>query len=382
MEEIFLKCTLENDTYNCVVLNEGSQVSLKTINNTQELEELFNFNVPNGDYIAHLLFKSNDELVNVYNEEFENLNGNFTVKDGVIYDIEDNMYVLNEDTNIFEGENYNLIYYGLNFFELIDNSNNKKYGVQFMSDINIKSLIKSNIKQKLYEINNDSQFWWTGKGVNLLNNFFTSSGNSMIPEEEDEVTLDELKFLFEFNGMDQLLKSYFNSEEINVQMLIVWLLNNMYITLFDPRISRKGLKDLKKLGEEFGIEFDYISDIVNNGVVTESNLYSVTASLINNDENKINDNKILKEYMYSEYSLLLMTLYDGLNRGIITNENEPNTTIEHSNSKLKLKQGSSNIIFNVTNDEVVNTDNKYIMNSNNYYYLNYYGNEVHFYVQI
>lgn len=109
MEEIFLKCTLKNDTYNCVVLNEGSQVSLKTINNTQELEELFNFNVPNGDYIAHLLFKSNDELVNVYNEEFENLNGNFTVKDGVIYDIEDNMYVLNEDTNIFEGENYNLI---------------------------------------------------------------------------------------------------------------------------------------------------------------------------------------------------------------------------------------------------------------------------------
>ena len=77
-----------------------------------------------------------------------------------------------------------------------------------------------------------------------------------------------------------------------------------------------------------------------------------------------------------------LLLYNGLNRGIITNENEPNTTIEHSNSILKLKQGSSNITFNVTNNEVVNTDNKYIMNSNNYYYLNYYGNEVHFYAQI
>ena len=114
MEEVFLKCILENDTYNCIVLNEGSEVSLKTINNSEELNELFNFNVLNGDYIAHFLFKNDDELVTFYNEEFDDLNGNFSVENGEIYDIEGNIYVLNEYTNVFEGDNYNLIYYGLN----------------------------------------------------------------------------------------------------------------------------------------------------------------------------------------------------------------------------------------------------------------------------
>ena len=31
MEEVFLKCTLENDTYNCIVLNQGEELSLKAI---------------------------------------------------------------------------------------------------------------------------------------------------------------------------------------------------------------------------------------------------------------------------------------------------------------------------------------------------------------
>jgi hypothetical protein len=381
MEEIFLKCTLENDIYNCVVLNQGEEISLKTIKNSEEPKEILHFNVSNGEYIAHFLFKNDEELKTVYNEEYDDLNGNFSVEDGDIYDIDGNVYILNEDTNVFEGIDYDLTYYGLNFFEVKDKANDKTYGVQFTPNVSINNIINDIYPRRLYQLNNDSQFWWTGKGVNLLNNFFVNTDNSVIPNEEDEVTSDELTFLFNFDGVEDLLKSYFYTDEVNVEMLIVWLLNNTYITNFDVVITRNGLQGIQKIGEEEELNFNEIPDDLNENEVTEYDLYTTTASLIIDDKNLIKSNKILTNYMYSEYSLLFLTLFMGLASGIITNKNEANTTIEYTNSKIVLKQGELTISFDIEDGEIVNTDEKYLMYSNNYFYLNYYGEELHFLAQ-
>lgn len=214
-----------------------------------------------------------------------------------------------------------------------------------------------------------------------MNNFFVNTDNSVIPNEEDEVTSDELTFLFNFDGVEDLLKSYFYTDEVNVEMLIVWLLNNTYITNFDVVITRNGLQGIQKIGEEEELNFNEIPDDLNENEVTEYDLYTTTASLIIDDKNLIKSNKILTNYMYSEYSLLFLTLFMGLASGIITNKNEANTTIEYTNSKIVLKQGELTISFDIEDGEIVNTDEKYLMYSNNYFYLNYYGEELHFLAQ-
>ena len=213
-----------------------------------------------------------------------------------------------------------------------------------------------------------------------MNNFFVNTDNSFIPKEEDEATLDELTFLFNFDGVEDLLKSYFYTDEVNVEMLIVWLLNNTYITNFDVVITRNGLQGIQKIGEE-ELNFNEMPDDLNENEVTEYDLYNTTASLIMDDKNLIKSNKILTNYMYSEYSLLFLALFIGLATGDITNKNKADTTIEYTNSKIVLKQGELTISFDIENGEIVNTDEKYLMYSNNYFYLYYYGEELHFLVQ-
>jgi hypothetical protein len=385
MTDVFLKCRLENGTYNCVVLNEGTSISLKNLNNASELNEFFDFNVPDGDYIGHLLFKDDGELMTVYSKEYDDLNMNFTINGNNIYDIEGNEYNLVENTNRLEGENYNLIYYGLNFFEIYDKINNKTYAIQFIPNNNIKSIINNKIEKKLYEINEDSMFWWTGKGVNLISNALST--DEPLPEEEDKVTMEAIEYIYSSSEIKDLLKSYFNSEDINPQMLIVWLLNNMYITELDTTVSRKGLQELKRIGEEENINFNEIPDDINileDKEVTENDFYIILSELLKDDADLLKNNKVLNNYMFSEYSLLLKLIHTGLEMKIIKNKNVADTTIKSSNSKITVRKGRSSILsfdFNL-NNKVKNTKNKILLQSNNYYYIKYYEKEYHFYIQM